>query len=160
MFETKNKEKFKKELQDRLSEVQSYLDRHEQDKKEGTKDRLFSLWEKEYKDVLSRSRFALCPRGSSGGLIRFWESLGAGAIPILISDIIALPESFDWSLCTLQIPAKDFIKNPLIVNDFMNTIDNTQEMAMKQNCIKAYKLFSNNNLVSPIRYYYQDINKD
>ena len=30
--------------------------------------------EAEYKDILQRSRFSLCPRGSSPSSVRFWES--------------------------------------------------------------------------------------
>ena len=44
----------------------------------------------EYKDVLARSRFSLCPRGHGASTIRFWESLQAGAIPVLIADDMKL----------------------------------------------------------------------
>jgi hypothetical protein len=45
----------------------------------------------EFRDVLLHSVFSLCPSGSGPNSIRLWESLGAGAIPVIISDTLALP---------------------------------------------------------------------
>jgi hypothetical protein len=44
-----------------------------------------------FADVLSRSVFSLCPSGTGPNSIRLWESLGAGAIPVIIADTLALP---------------------------------------------------------------------
>lgn len=46
---------------------------------------------REFRDGLSRSIFALCPSGSGSNSIRLWEALGAGAIPVILSDDLALP---------------------------------------------------------------------
>lgn len=46
---------------------------------------------REFSELLSRSIFSLCPSGSGPNTIRFWESLGAGSIPVLISDRLKLP---------------------------------------------------------------------
>ena len=45
-----------------------------------------------YNELLSTSIFSLCPSGSGPNSIRFWESLAAGAIPVLLSDFCALPD--------------------------------------------------------------------
>lgn len=45
-----------------------------------------------YNELLSVSIFSLCPSGSGPNSIRFWESLAAGAIPVLLSDFCALPD--------------------------------------------------------------------
>lgn len=47
----------------------------------------------EFKETLSRSIFSLCPSGTGPNSIRLWESLGAGAIPVIIADTLALPGS-------------------------------------------------------------------
>jgi hypothetical protein len=42
--------------------------------------------EEEFREVLARSVFSLWPSGSGPNTIRLWESLGAGAIPVVLSD--------------------------------------------------------------------------
>lgn len=46
---------------------------------------------REFSEALSRSVFALCPSGSGPNSIRLWEALEAGAIPVILSDHLALP---------------------------------------------------------------------
>jgi len=45
----------------------------------------------EFQEALFRAIFALCPSGSGPNSIRLWEALGAGAIPVILSDDLALP---------------------------------------------------------------------
>lgn len=45
----------------------------------------------EYKAVLEQSVFSLCPSGSGPNTIRLWESLGMGAIPVVMADTHRLP---------------------------------------------------------------------
>jgi len=45
-----------------------------------------------YATTLQRSCFALCPSGSGPNSIRLWEALGYGAIPVIHSDRLQLPE--------------------------------------------------------------------
>jgi hypothetical protein len=40
----------------------------------------------EFRDALRNSLFALCPSGSGPNSIRLWESIGAGAIPVILSE--------------------------------------------------------------------------
>ncbi len=106
---------------------------------------------KEYQDALARSRFSLCPRGTGAGTIRFWESLQAGAIPVLISDDVCLPEGeIDWDKCIIRIAEEDVDT----INDLLNSIPPEKEKEMRENCLKAYTLFSGKNLVRTIREYY------
>lgn len=42
--------------------------------------------EEEFREVQARSVFSLCPSGSGPNTLRLWESLGAGAIPVVLSD--------------------------------------------------------------------------
>ncbi len=105
----------------------------------------------EYKDVLSRSRFSLCPRGVYANSIRFYESLQAGAIPILISDAARLPDGFDWDRCIIHVKESEI---HLIPNIIMK-ITPKKEETMRQACLEAYALFSGDLFVSVIRNYYE-----
>ena len=106
----------------------------------------------EYQDVLSRSRFSLCPRGTGASTIRFWESLQAGAIPVLLADEMTLPEGFDWDSCIVNIDEKDVKKTAEIIRGISLHLEN----ALRENCLKAYALFSEENLVRCIRLHYND----
>ena len=44
-----------------------------------------------YVQTMLNSCFTLCPSGSGPNSIRLWESLGFGAIPVILSDTLALP---------------------------------------------------------------------
>lgn len=44
-----------------------------------------------YWQLLSESQFSLCPRGDNGSSVRFYESLAAGCIPVLLADGAELP---------------------------------------------------------------------
>ena len=45
-----------------------------------------------YKEILSESKFSLCPSGSGPNSIRLWESLSYGSIPVILSDSLILPD--------------------------------------------------------------------
>lgn len=106
----------------------------------------------EYQDILARSRFSLCPSGKGPGTLRFWESLQAGAIPVIISDDnLVLPNGFDWDSCVIKIVKKD-IKN---IAHILGSISNKKEQEMRKNCLRAYKLYSNDNLIRVIKDYYE-----
>ena len=100
----------------------------------------------EYQELLSRSRFSLCPRGTGPGTLRFWESLGAGAIPVLFADTLRLPE-YDWANCILRIPENQARQ----VEQMLRTIPPEREEVLRQNCLAAFHQFSGEQLVSPVR---------
>lgn len=106
--------------------------------------------EEEYKEVLQRSRFSMCPRGSSPSSVRFWESLAAGAVPILVSDDWVLPE-WNWDNTILRISEDEF--NTLGYNDIKNKlfdIDDFREEELRKNCLLAYEEFKRENFLSYI----------
>ncbi len=45
----------------------------------------------EFKAILADSVFSLCPSGSGPNSIRLWESIGAGAVPVILADRYAPP---------------------------------------------------------------------
>lgn len=100
----------------------------------------------EYQDILVRSRFALCPRGTGASTIRFWESLQAGAIPVLISDSMRLPDYFDWDKCIVRVKETDVH----LIPEILSKIGFKQELEMRKVCLLAYQNFANYNLISPI----------
>lgn len=58
----------------------------------------------EYNEVLSDSKFSLCPIGAGPNTLRLWESLAMGSIPVVISDNYEFPllikddgSNFNWS---------------------------------------------------------------
>lgn len=98
--------------------------------------------ENEYKDILERSIFGLCPRGSSPSSVRFWECLSAGTIPVLISDNWALPD-WDWDNTIARIP-EDEIKN--LTKEMLNNILlPLNHVEMRKNCLRAYEKFKKEN---------------
>lgn len=101
----------------------------------------------EYRTVLSRSRFALCPKGTGPGTIRFWEALQAGAIPVLLSDTMVLPTSFDWERCVLRIPEHQVVR----LRGILEGISVSREQQMRDECLRAYDAFSGENFVGEVR---------
>lgn len=57
-----------------------------------------------YRDVLSRSRFVLCPRGRGTSSFRIYETLAAGGVPVIISDEWVPSSGPDWQACSLRWP--------------------------------------------------------
>lgn len=55
---------------------------------------------------MRRSRFVLCPRGRGLNSRRFFETLAAGRIPVLISDAVKLPLEglIDYAAFTVRVP--------------------------------------------------------
>lgn len=106
-----------------------------------------------YKDTLSRSRFALCPSGTGPAVIRFLETLGSGAIPIIFSDGMMFPtiKDINWEECCIKIPEKDY--NTL--RDVLSNISAEEENVMREKCLEAYHLSSGDNYVRNIRDYYE-----
>ncbi len=59
----------------------------------------------EFKDILSRSIFSLCPSGTGPNSIRLWESLGAGAIPVILADTYLPPGPMElWEEAAVFCP--------------------------------------------------------
>lgn len=53
---------------------------------------------------IAQSAFVLCPRGVSPASVRFYETLRAGRVPVVISDDWVLPAGPDWDDFVLRIP--------------------------------------------------------
>ncbi|MDR3646407.1 MAG: exostosin family protein [Candidatus Babeliales bacterium] len=105
----------------------------------------------EYQNVLARSRFSLCPRGAGHGTLRLWESLQAGAIPVLLADEYILPPGFDWNKCLIRVDEHKANNIP----EILGQISIEQEKEMQKNCLKAFDLSSGSNIIKVIKDYYE-----
>lgn len=74
-----------------------------------------SFKENDYKDLLSRSIYSVCPRGTGHGTIRLWESISSGCIPVIISDGFKVPETLPND-CYILVEEK----NAACTSDFLN----------------------------------------
>ncbi len=70
------------------------------------------LEKSEYAEVMSRSKFALCPRGTGPSSLRVWEAIAAGVIPVIIADDLRLPIGIDWDRCSIRIGENDIDEIP------------------------------------------------
>ena len=103
----------------------------------------------EYLEINARSRFGLCPRGVGPGTIRFWELLRSGTIPVVFSDVLMLPDNFDWDSTIIRLPEAGVDQ----VDSILRNIDESTEDILRENCFKAYNQFCEDNIVSPILNY-------
>jgi hypothetical protein len=57
-----------------------------------------------YREILGRSRFVLCPRGTGTSSFRLFETLACGRVPVILSDEWVAPEGVDWDSCSVRVP--------------------------------------------------------
>lgn len=70
-----------------------------------------------YADLLSDSKFVLCPRGFGPSSIRIFETLKAGRVPVIISDEWVSPRGLPWSDFTVFIPESRVDEIPQILEE-------------------------------------------
>ena len=75
-------------------------------------------WRRHFDEILARSAFILCPRGMSHSVIRIYESLRAGRVPVIISDTCALPEGPSWNDFSIRIPESQIPMIPTILREY------------------------------------------
>lgn len=68
-----------------------------------------------FERVLSRSKFALCPRGYAPASMRLFQALQAGAVPVVLADSLVLPPGPDWDKICVQIKEADLNRVPQIL---------------------------------------------
>jgi hypothetical protein len=104
----------------------------------------------EFKDIIERSIFSLCPRGYGRTSFRLMESLAAGSIPIYIwDDVEWLPykELLEWEKMVISINASELEKLPDLLKDY----DDVRVKEMRQEIEKVYpEYFSMNGIAERI----------
>jgi len=90
-------------------------------------------------DVVSKSKFTLCPKGSGLSSYRFFESMFLGSVPVLIADQVILPynDFLDYDKMIIRIPESkvnnfEYINNKILDSDYSQ---------MKKNIIENIKYF-------------------
>ena len=68
-----------------------------------------------FKDVMERTKFAICPRGVDAASIRLFEAMQAGCVPVIVSDRLVLPEGPDWPSFSIRVRECDIVRIPVIV---------------------------------------------
>ena len=69
----------------------------------------------QYAQLLSDSKFVLCPKGIGTSSIRLFETLQAGRVPVIIADDWVAPMGPDWEQFAVFIREKDVYKIPEIL---------------------------------------------
>ena len=93
-----------------------------------------------YNELLVRSRYSLCPSGSGPNSIRFWESLGAGSIPVLLADTLELPRDSRWKDSILRIEEKE-LEN---IDRILTEISEEEEFQRRASCLELYSFYQRN----------------
>lgn len=85
----------------------------------------FSVWDSSstdfeerrcrYDEVLTRSRFVLCPRGRGTSTFRLYETIAAGRVPVIISDEWVPPEGPRWDSFSLRVREDQIASLPAIL---------------------------------------------
>jgi hypothetical protein len=105
-----------------------------------------------FKDVLSKSIFSLCPSGTGPNSIRLWESIGFGAIPVIISDNFKLPGSSDlWQQAAIF--CREDRESILSLPEILSSIcaDNVLMKQKRQAMSKIWNLYGIPNFVHDIK---------
>jgi hypothetical protein len=65
-----------------------------------------------YGQIISKSKFVLCPRGYASSTWRLFETMKAGRVPVIISDQWVAPEGPQWETFSLRIKEKEIAAIP------------------------------------------------
>jgi hypothetical protein len=71
--------------------------------------------DKRYAELLSRSKFVLCPRGVGASTWRMFETMRAGRVPVIVSDEWCPPKGLNWEEFSIRIIEKDIDQIPDIL---------------------------------------------
>ena len=82
-----------------------------------------------YVELLTRSRFVLCPRGFGASSIRIFEAMSMGRVPVIISDLWRPPPGISWSDLSVIVPEKDVVNIPAILSRMDHMSGHMGEMA-------------------------------
>jgi hypothetical protein len=70
----------------------------------GAHDEKIEKQKQRYSEVISRSKFVLCPKGAGTSSFRIFETLSAGRVPVILSDEWAPPAGPDWARISVTVP--------------------------------------------------------
>ena len=73
----------------------------------------FEAHQRRFAEVIYRSKFVLCPRGTGTSSIRSYEVMAAGRVPVIISDGWIPPSGPDWTAFAVIWPESQIDRLPL-----------------------------------------------
>jgi hypothetical protein len=93
------------------------------------------LWKNEFIDNLEKNLFNICNRGCGNFSMRFYETLCAGRIPILVDSNIELPfkNDIDWNETIILAKSKEELSRKVV-----RVFDNKDVIKMQKNCKKIW----------------------
>ncbi len=74
-------------------------------------------YRRKYVELISKSKFVLCPRGLGTSSFRLYETMIIGRVPVIISDEFVLPEGPDWLSFSIRIDEKNIGSIPGILKE-------------------------------------------
>jgi hypothetical protein len=94
-------------------------------------------WTKTFREMMARSKFALCPRGYAPTSYRLYEAMQLGCVPVYISDEHLLPfaESADWSKFCVMVKRENIASAP----DLLRSIPDEKVLEMSRSAKNAYE---------------------
>jgi len=101
--------------------------------------------QQQYKELVSKSTFSLCPRGTGISSIRIFEVMSMGSIPVLIGDNYDKPlnEILDWKEFSVTIKEHNIDQ----IEDILFNFSQKDIILMKNKVLEVYnEYFSNENL--------------
>jgi len=75
-------------------------------------------WQRKYVEIATRSRFVLCPRGAGTGIIRLFEMLEMGIVPVILSDGWVPPRGPKWEEFSIFVREREVAKLPEILENY------------------------------------------
>jgi len=95
-----------------------------------------NIYFKKYVQILSQSKFILCPRGIGPSSYRQYESMKMGIAFVIISDEWVEPKGIDWKSCSIRIKETD-------VNQIENILKSRENeyLELGNNARKNYEKF-------------------
>jgi hypothetical protein len=82
----------------------------------------------DYVEMLRDSHFVLCPRGKGPTSWRFYETMMAARVPVIISDGWVPARDIDWLSCSLQVSESDIDSIPSLC---AANVGRAQEMGLR-----------------------------
>ena len=74
--------------------------------------------QRHYVEISMRSKFALCPRGVGTGIIRLFEMMEMGIVPVVMSDGWVPPRGPNWDECAIFVRERDVARLPEILEAY------------------------------------------
>jgi hypothetical protein len=120
-----------------LEHPRAYLENTTEDiAKSGTKDTFFMVHyqpdgKTRYGDIISRSKFVLCPRGYACSTWRLFETMKAGRVPVIISDQWVAPRGPAWESFSLRVKENDILSIPKLLEQYESQAESMGRGARK-----------------------------